>query len=133
MQRNTPQRKIILDAVIKLNTHPTIEEVYGEIQREYPSISKTTVYRNLRHLAGEGMLREVSLLDGLERYDVRTDKHYHFRCKQCDGAFDIDLEHMEGINDVIQKRYGFQVEGHNLLFTGVCQSCVSGGGQEKNL
>jgi Fe2+ or Zn2+ uptake regulation protein len=43
------------------------------------------------------------------------------------------LEHMEGINDVIQKRYGFQVEGHNLLFTGVCQSCVSGGGQEKNL
>ena len=133
MQRNTPQRKIILDAVIKLGTHPTIEEVYGEIRRDYSSISKTTVYRNLRYLANEGMLREVSLFDGLERYDVRTDKHHHFRCKQCEGAFDIDLEHMEGINEAVQKKYGFQVEEHNLLFTGVCKKCASDDGQGGNL
>jgi len=124
MVRNTLQRQIILNAVIKLKTHPTIEEVYGEIQKEYPSISKTTVYRNLRQLAQRGAIREVSLPDGLERYDVRTDKHHHFKCKKCGGIFDIDVEYLAGINDIVQGKYGFQVDEHDLLFTGMCQKCT---------
>ena len=74
MERNTVQRKILLDSLMKLNTHPTIEELYSEIHEEHPSISKTTVYRNLRQLARNGIIRQVSLSDGLERYDGRTEK-----------------------------------------------------------
>ena len=36
IQRNAAQRQIVLDALIKLNTHPTIEEICVEIQKKHP-------------------------------------------------------------------------------------------------
>jgi Fe2+ or Zn2+ uptake regulation protein len=123
MERNTLQRQIILNAMAKLQTHPTIDEVYVEIQKEYPSISKTTVYRNLRQLARKGSIREVSLPDGLERYDAHTHKHHHFNCKKCGGIFDIDIEYPADINSKVQEKYGFQVDDYGLVFEGICQEC----------
>ena len=130
MQRNTLQRQIILDALIKLKTHPSIDEIYAEIQREYPAISKTTVYRNLRKLAGNGEIREVSLPDGLERYDARTDHHYHFKCKDCGKIFDVDMEYLAGINRTIQGKYGFQVDEHDVVFKGICAKCGKNRGKK---
>ena len=59
IQRSTVQRQIILDTLRKLSKHPTIDEIYVEIHNEHPSISKTTVYRNLRQLADNGAIRQV--------------------------------------------------------------------------
>ena len=123
MQRNTVQRKIVLDALLKLSDHPTIEEIYTEVNKTHPSISKTTIYRNLRHLAKNGMIRQVSLPDGLERYDAIIDKHYHFRCKNCNSIFDVDTEFVTEINEAVQQKYGFQVDRHDIVFAGTCLKC----------
>ena len=123
IQRNTVQRQIILDALMKLDSHHTIEELYAEIQKDHPAISKTTVYRNLRQLAKDGIIREVSLPDGLERYDTNTMQHYHFKCKNCGYIFDIDMEYLEGINDTVQGKYGFHVDEHDVVFNGICDKC----------
>ena len=123
MERNTVQRQIILSVFLKMNTHPTIEEVYEEIQKEHPAISKTTVYRNLRQLAGEGIIRQVSLPDGLERYDRLTTRHHHFKCQKCSGIYDVEIEYPEGINGSIEEKYGFEVDRHDVVFTGVCLKC----------
>jgi len=123
IQRKTVQRQIILDALMKLNSHPTIEELYAEIQKEHPAISKTTVYRNLRQLSKEGVIREVSLPDGLERYDTYTGQHYHFKCKNCGHIFDVDMEYLAGINDTVQGKYGFHVDEHDVVFSGICDKC----------
>ena len=122
-QRNTVQRQIILDSLKKLNTHPTIDEVYTAIHTDHPSISKMTVYRNLRQLAAGGVIRQVSLPDGLERYDARTSQHYHFKCRDCGSILDVDIEYISGINDTVQGKYGVQVEGHDVVFSGACLNC----------
>ena len=123
MERNTVQRQIILAALQKMDTHPAIEEVYAETKKEHPAISKTTVYRNLRQLARDGMIRQVSLPDGLERYDRLTSQHHHFKCNKCGAIFDVDIEYMAGINGAIQEKYGFQVDKHDVVFTGFCKKC----------
>jgi len=123
MQRQTMQRQIILKALKELSTHPTIEEIYADIYKEYPTISKTTIYRNLRQLAAKGIIRRASLLDGLERYEERTDQHYHFKCKNCGSIFDVEIGYLEGINSMVQKMYGFEVYGHDVVFSGVCTKC----------
>ena len=122
-QRNTVQRQIIIDTLRKLNTHPTVDEIYAEIHKEHPSISKTTVYRNLRQLADNGIIRQVLLPDGLERYDERTNQHYHFRCKNCGCIFDVDIDYLAGINNTVQGKYGIQVDEHDVIFSGVCLQC----------
>ena len=122
-QRNTVQRQIVLDALLKLNTHPTIDEVFAEIHGSHPSISKTTVYRNLRLLSDNGVIRQVFLPDGLERYDARNDRHYHFRCRNCGVITDVCIEHPVDINSTIQEKSGLQIDGHDVVFYGICPQC----------
>ena len=123
MQRNTVQKQIVLDALIKLNTHPTVDEIYAEIHNEHPSISKATVYRNLRNLARNKLIRRVSLPDGLDRYDGHTYQHYHFKCKNCEIIFDVDIEYLYGIDKTVKQKYGFQIDEHDVVFKGICPQC----------
>ena len=106
-----------------MDTHPTIEEVYAEIKKKYPTVSKTTVYRNLRELAKEGIIRQVSLPDGVERYDRLATLHHHFKCQKCGGIYDVEIEYLEGINGSIQEKYGFTVDRHDVVFSGLCLRC----------
>ena len=123
MQRNTVQRQIILDTLNDIPTHPTVDELYSEIRKRHPSISKTTIYRNLRHLAQGGLIGNVALSDDVERYDKRTDQHYHFQCKSCGELLDVDIDHLVGINEKVQEKYGFLVEKHDVVFVGSCPQC----------
>jgi len=109
---------------MKLKSHPAIEELYVEIQKDHPAISKSTVYRNLRQLAKDGIIREVSLPDGLERYDTNTVQHYHFKCKTCGHIYDVDMDYLSGINESVQKKYGFTVDEHDVVFGGICIKCM---------
>ena len=122
-QRNTVQRQIILDTLKKMNAHPTIDKIYTVIYEYHPSISKTTVYRNLRQLAASGIIRQVSFPDGLERYDERMEQHYHFICKNCGSIIDIEIEYLAGINDTVQLKYYVQVDEHDVVFSGICLKC----------
>ena len=121
--RNTVQRQIVLDAVKKLNTHPSIEEIYNFIHNEHPSISKSTVYRNLRYLDEGGSLRYISMPEGPPRYDANCSRHYHFRCKSCELVFDVELAYIKGIDDLVQSMHGFEVGEHDVVFTGFCETC----------
>ena len=121
--RNTVQRQIVLDAVIKLNTHPSIEEIYTCIHGEHPSISKSTVYRNLHHLEKGGYLRHILMPEGPSRYDSKICRHYHFRCKDCEKIFDVEIAYLDGINDMVQSLHGFEVGEHDVVFSGLCVSC----------
>ncbi|MCL2093118.1 MAG: transcriptional repressor [Treponema sp.] len=123
MGRNTVQRRIILAELQKMNTHPTIEEVWTEVQKEHPAISRTTVYRNLRHLAEGGFIRQVVLPGGLERYDRSTMPHHHFKCNKCENIVDVDIEYHGDIDQAIQEKYGLMVDRHDIVFTGICLSC----------
>ena len=124
LPRNTIQRQIILEALQKLHSHPTAEEVCIEIHKIHPTISKATVYRNLRLLAKRGAIRQVSLPDEADRFDDRTGQHYHFRCKICGTISDVDVEYLGGINETVQLKYGFQVDEHDVVFRGICAKCA---------
>ena len=59
MKRNTIQRALTLEAVQKLQSHPTADEVYAAVSAEHPHISRGTVYRNLNQLSEDGKIREM--------------------------------------------------------------------------
>lgn len=54
MNRNTIQRSLVLEAVNKLHCHATADEIYREIIKTHPHISRATVYRNLNLLSDRG-------------------------------------------------------------------------------
>ena len=85
-KRNTIQKQLVLDAVFRLANHPTAEEVYAEVARSHPTVSKATVYRNLGSLSEDGLLRHIKMPGGADRFDHMLLEHHHIICTQC-GCF----------------------------------------------
>lgn len=121
--RNTVQKKIILDTLKKLNNHPTVEDVHAEVKETYSTISKNTVYRNLRQLADDGEIRKVSFPGEPERYDSTNVRHYHFQCKICSSMSDIEIEYLDDINKAVKKKQGLHIDEHEIVFRGICLQC----------
>ena len=121
--RNTLQKDIILKAVNRLHNHPTADMVYEEVARDFPRISKATVYRNLNQMAQQGLILRIQLPNSADRYDFNTEGHYHLKCIECGQVYDIDLPYMEQLNKLDLGDQGFTIEDHNIIFEGKCPFC----------
>lgn len=123
LQRQTIQGTLVLEAVRALRCHATADEIYTEVAKTHPNISRATVYRNLNHLAELGEIRKIETPAGPDRFDHLTDRHYHVQCTVCGRVFDIDMDYMEELERKIRDRHGFQITGHRIMFQGVCPQC----------
>lgn len=121
-KRITIQRTLILNAVKELGNHPTAEQVYEHIIKQYPAIGKSTIYRNLRQMAEAGEVMDIGNFYGATYYDHKDHKHYHCVCKNCKQVFDVegdfgDISKKVGITE------GFDITGCNVNFSGLCWQC----------
>lgn len=119
------QREIIYNQVMKYPTHPTAEEVYHSLKNDNPNLSLGTVYRNLNQLSEAGMLLKIPIADGSDRFDGRTDRHYHMICEKCLRVFDVELDCLEGIPQTVMSAEGHRITRVTLNLKGVCRECLS--------
>ena len=123
MNRQTKQRETILRFLRGIRSHPTADQVYDEVRKEIPNISKGTVYRNLKVLQEMGLVSELNLNGSLSRFEAKLDSHYHFRCERCGRVFDLDEPIDHELNQRIAKSTGFNIASHQLEFRGFCKDC----------
>lgn len=123
IKRNTIQRALVLKAVNTLQCHATVEEIYSLVVKEYPNISKVTVYRNLNQLAENGEIRKLEVPGDADRFDHLCHDHYHARCLRCGRVFDVDMDYIEDLEKRIKDAHGFEFSGHDLMFKGICPDC----------
>lgn len=123
MRRNTIQRILVLEAVRSLQCHATAEQVYAEIAREHPTVSRATVYRNLNLLAELGEIRRLEIPGSADRFDHISDRHCHVQCRECGRVFDVDMEFVTGLESQIRDAHGFDFTDYDILFHGVCPAC----------
>lgn len=123
IKRNTIQRTLVLQTVNQLKNHPTADTVYDVVCKEYPSISRGTVYRNLNQLVEEGFIQKIPVLGGAERFDHQTHNHYHFKCMACGNIYDLELDQVVNLDTIIQNAKEFQITGYDIMFKGLCSCC----------
>ncbi len=128
--RLTRQRRVILDELRSLKTHPTADELYNRVRKTLPRISLGTVYRNLETLSESGDIRKLEFGGGQMRFDGDVKDHYHIRCLRCGRVGDIPAGLVE--KSVCRKKHvgGFTVLDCDLHFTGVCDQCGMGNEQD---
>ena len=83
--RMTNQRRIILEELRKVDTHPTVDELYTIVKARMPHISLGTVYRNLDLLAEMGEVLKMDSAGNMRRFDGRVEPHRHVRCHVSDA------------------------------------------------
>ena len=122
-RRNTIQRSLVLEAVNHLHCHATADEVYEEIIKEHPTISKATVYRNLNLLSEMDEIRRLEIPGSADRFDHITGNHCQVKCSVCGRGVDVDMDFVTGLERGIRDAHGFDFAGYDIIFHGVCPDC----------
>lgn len=123
--RMTPQRAAILEEVRSADGHLTAGEIFERVHRKYPSIAYGTVYRTLHLFAERGLILEFPFGDQASRFDKRTDRHDHVHCTRCGLLTDVDVPTALFARHVAEDQTGFQITGHQTVFSGICPACAS--------
>jgi len=128
--RLTGPRRLILEVVQGTDIHPTADWVYRRVRRRLPRVSLGTVYRNLRLLVEQGLVKELPGTSGrhagasrLARFDGNTSVHHHFTCSECGRIRDLMEPVDRSLDRQMTARTGLQISHHRIEFYGRCSAC----------
>ena len=125
MTRYSKKRAAILEAIQSTDCHPSAEWVYQTLKPAHPDLSLGTVYRNLIFFQDSGDIKSVGVVKGQERFDANTNPHSHFVCNECGAVYDLpEIKPDFDLDKAVCRRYGHDVERHELIFYGRCKECM---------
>ncbi len=119
--RITPQRLAVLDAVRKLKSHPTAENVLYYIKSHHPNIATGTVYKTLDTFVKKGIIKKVNTEKNIQRFDSVLEKHHHLYSPSTDRIEDY---FDDGLDKLIERYFrnkkipNFQISDINLQIIG---------------
>ena len=115
------QRRVILEAVLDREDHPTADQLFEDVKSHIPGVSRTTVYRALEALVQLGVVRRANHSDAVARFDGNTD--HHLVCLGCDRVTDLDGLKLDPIKLPDARRRGFEIADFSIHFEGYCPEC----------
>ena len=119
--RESKQRDVVYKVVHESYDHPDAETVLLRCKQIMPTINLATVYRNLKTLSSEGLIKKISLTSG-DRFDTTTVSHAHFKCEKCGKFFDVQEIPLDKIENSYYNGVG-DVTSAEIILLGVCIDC----------
>ena len=117
----TPQRIAILEAIVKLNNHPTAENIIEYIGKNHPNIATATVYKVLDALVSNELIKKVKTERDIMRYDAILKSHHHLYCSESDRIEDYNDDELNEMLEKYFKKKGirdFKIEDIKLQIIG---------------
>ena len=121
--RVTPQRVSILHSVENSGSHPDVDAVYRRVSREYPHISRDTVYRTLSMMEEKGIIGSVLFIGNAKRYDPNVSRHHHLICIRCREIFDFFAEEFDRLEPPSSAIGTFALVRTTVHVEGICEKC----------
>ena len=114
-------RMRVLEYLIDKRDHPTVDEIYVNLKKDCPTLSKATVYNTVSLLVKAGLVKALTIEDTEVRYDYTKINHGHFKCETCgyicDFNMNIDQVNFEGLENCM-------VLCKDVNFKGICSECL---------
>ena len=126
----TPQRKEILQIFVEneADPHLSAEEVHEFLKKKDFDFGLATVYRNVELLCSLGILSKINFDDGCTRYelapnDPKAHQHHHLICLKCKKIIEFEEDLLDGLENEITNKSGFEIVNHEVKFFGYCADC----------
>lgn len=125
--RPTFHRVKIFEYLKNHRTHPDIEEIYENLVKECPTISRTTIYNTLELFIDKGLVICITTKDKM-CFDGYPEIHHHFICQKCGNIYDINIScpYVK-----MQKIDGHLIKEFCTYFRGICKNCIQKGTKTK--
>lgn len=123
--KKTYQKDLILETFLNTEGHLSVEDIYALVKKKDKKVGVVTVFRTLKSLTACGIAREITLGDGLTRFEhsYHHPHHHHIVCTECHKAIEFVSPELERIQDEIIRKYHFQPLHHRFQTYGVCEDC----------
>jgi len=122
--RVTNQRSLILDIIRRGRGHLDADEVYRQARQRHPSISLSTVYRNLRLLKELGLVDELHFDETHHHYEVKPSaEHHHLVCLGCGKVIEFQCPLSQHVKDSIAEVESFEIVSTEVRMAGYCPKC----------
>ena len=114
------QRMKIYEFLLHNKIHPTVDTIYKALNKEIPTLSKTTVYNTLNLFVEKNIVNVLVIEENETRYDAYLKLHGHFKCEKCGNIYDIEVE-----SDTLDfaELEGYDIKEKHIYFKGVCRHC----------
>ncbi|SHH22888.1 Fur family transcriptional regulator [Tepidibacter thalassicus] len=124
----TKQKRVILEELIKSNTHLNSKQIYDKVKDR--KIGLATVYRTLSLFSEIGIVKEINI-DGVSYYELKMYSkkplHIHFQCVKCNSIIDIDdnnlnLQYLKICRE-IENKNNVDIYDIDIMLVGICDKC----------
>jgi Fur family ferric uptake transcriptional regulator len=123
--KKTYQKDLILETFLNTEGHLSVEDIYSLVRKKDKKVGIVTVFRTLKSLTACGIAREITLGDGLTRFEhsYHHPHHHHIVCTECHKAIEFVSPELERIQEEIIRKYHFQPIHHRFQTYGICEDC----------
>ena len=124
--RLTPQRLAVLKILAESKGHPSAEQVYEQVRKDFPTTSLATIYKTVTLLKSMNQVLELGFADSGSRYDGNKPyPHPHVICTKCGKIVDPEFDDMNKLARLMAQQTGYNITNHRLDFFGLCPACQS--------
>lgn len=116
------QRLKVSECLSKNHGHPTVDQIYNDLRKEVPTLSKTTVYNALTVLCEARLVRVITIEDNETRYELITKSHGHFKCVLCGEIYDFNINIDSFDTEDLDN---FKITDKDVYFKGTCPRCLA--------
>jgi len=110
------QRVAVADYVLYTTDHPSADQVWAEVKRSFPMLSRATVYNTLNLFTEKGLLRELVLAEGKVVFDPKLDPHHHFLDDDTGEIVDVPWSALDVRR--VHSLSGFDVREYQVVMRG---------------
>ncbi len=122
--RVTRPMHVILNIIAASNRPLTPLDIFDQARSVMPTIGLVTVYRTIEKLEKLKLIDRIHNLGQCQTVFRGTHGHQHLLvCTECGSSAYFDGLDAEKQFTVIGKNHGYQVTGHWLQLSGLCQDC----------
>ncbi|MBN1648299.1 MAG: transcriptional repressor [Spirochaetales bacterium] len=131
--RMTVPRQIITNILGEAKEFLSAEDIYEQIQQDFPGIGLATVYRTLNLLSELGVVTRYEFGEGKARYELAEESgethHHQIICEKCFKVIrysDFSSEECEmysTMEKTLSKKYGINIRRHVVQYYGICRDC----------
>jgi|SRR5918999_1214160 Fur family ferric uptake transcriptional regulator len=121
--RMTPQRRIIVEEIMRTAGHIAAGDVVQRVSQRLPGTNPSTVYRTLDLLEELGIVSHAHFEEGPEYHHFDDRDHLHLVCSRCGRSQSMQASDAEPLRLLIERQSGFSPDLTHFAISGLCARC----------
>lgn len=123
--RKTSERFAILDKIYTSSAHIDVVTLRQAMLADGFQVSRATIYNTLDLLIEAGLVRRITLGDGVARYErvIQANNHHHLICTRCGKV--KEMKAVEVVGELLSRKpRSFEPMYYSLYIYGLCSRCA---------